>query len=78
MVTMSNQTITAPKGFRVAAVKAGIKASGNLDLGLIVSDQVCPTAAMFTTNKVVGPAVVANRENVRSGRAQVLALPAFT
>jgi len=69
---MPNQTITSPKGFRVAAVKAGIKVSGNLDLGLIVADRVYPTAAMFTTNKVVGPAVVVSRENVRSGRAQAV------
>ncbi|GAP58067.1 arginine biosynthesis bifunctional protein ArgJ [Arthrobacter sp. Hiyo1] len=31
-------TITAPQGFRAAGVKAGIKASGNPDLALVVND----------------------------------------
>ncbi|MBN1437044.1 MAG: bifunctional glutamate N-acetyltransferase/amino-acid acetyltransferase ArgJ [Sedimentisphaerales bacterium] len=69
---MANQTITAPHGFRVAAVKAGIKKSGNLDLGLIIADQPCPAAATFTTNKVVGAPVVVSRQHIRSGYAQAV------
>ncbi len=69
---MSNSTLTAPKGFRVAAVKAGIKASGNPDLGLIVADQPCTAAAVFTTNRVQSPAVRLSREHVRNGRAQAV------
>ena len=69
---MPNQTLTAPLGFRVAAVKAGIKPSGNLDLGLILADQPCSAAATFTTNKIVGPAVIVSRDHVQSGRAQAV------
>ncbi|GAP55816.1 arginine biosynthesis bifunctional protein ArgJ, partial [Arthrobacter sp. Hiyo6] len=31
-------SITASKGFRAAGVKAGIKASGNPDVALVVND----------------------------------------
>jgi len=69
---MANQTITAPLGFRVAAVKAGIKTSGNLDLGLIVADHPCAAAATFTTNKIFGAAVGVTREHIRSGQARAV------
>jgi len=69
---MSKSFLTKPKGFRVAAVKAGIKSSGKLDLGLIVADQPCTAAATFTKNKIVGPSVVINREKIKSGRARAV------
>ena len=69
---MPNQTLTAPLGFRVAAVKAGIKTSGNLDLGLIVADVPCSAAGTFTTNKIVAPAVITCRKHLRSGKAQAI------
>ncbi len=69
---MANTTITAPEGFKVAVVKAGIKESGNLDLGLIVADKPVRTAAVFTTNKVVAPAIVVNRDHLRNGKAQAV------
>ena len=69
---MSKRSLTWPSGFRVAAVRAGIKAGGTLDLGLIAADELCNAAAVFTTNKVVAPAVVVNRERIRSGRAQAV------
>ena len=69
---MANRTLTAPEGFRIAAVKAGIKPSGNLDLGLIVADAACTAAASFTTNKIVGPAVEVSRNHIKGGRAQAV------
>ena len=57
-----------PKGFRFAATRAGIKASGRLDLACIVSDEPATAAAMFTSNKVVAAPVTVGREHmVRSG-----------
>jgi glutamate N-acetyltransferase/amino-acid N-acetyltransferase len=41
-----------PARFRAAAVKAGIKPSGGLDLAVIVSDHPCAAAGTFTTNRV--------------------------
>ena len=69
---MSNQTLTAPKGFRAAAVQAGIKTSGRLDLGLIAAQCPCSAAAAFTTNKIVAAAVVIDKERIRAGRARAI------
>lgn len=40
------------KGFRTSGAHGGLKAEGKLDVALIVSDQPCTAAGMFTTNKV--------------------------
>jgi glutamate N-acetyltransferase / amino-acid N-acetyltransferase len=46
-------SVTAPKGFRAAGVAAGIKASGNTDLALVVNDGPrFDAAGVFTRNKV--------------------------
>jgi glutamate N-acetyltransferase/amino-acid N-acetyltransferase len=46
-------SVVHPQGFRAAGVKAGIKASGNPDLALVVNDGPNFTAAgVFTRNKV--------------------------
>jgi glutamate N-acetyltransferase/amino-acid N-acetyltransferase len=44
--------VTAARGFFASALKAGIKTSGNLDAGLIVSKTECSAAGAFTMNKV--------------------------
>ena len=69
---MGQITVVTPMGFRASAVRAGIKQSGALDLGLIVADGPCVAAGTFTTNKVVGAAVEVSREHIRSGRAQAV------
>lgn len=43
--------VTAPKGFLVSGVKAGIKKSGRLDLALIYSEVPALAAASFTKNR---------------------------
>ena len=45
-----NGAITAPRGFRAAAVAAGIKPEG-LDLALLAADRRCAAAAVFTANR---------------------------
>ena len=46
-----------PQGFRAAALAAGIKASGNLDLMLLASDHPCAAAGTFTTNRIAAAPV---------------------
>ena len=69
---MTNKSITGPVGFRAAAVRAGIKESGKADVGLIVADEICSAAAVFTKNKVVGPAVEISRKHLGNGRGQAV------
>ena len=60
--------VATPRGFRAAGVSAGIKASGNPDLMLLVADAPAQVAAVFTTNKVIAAPVVVSREHIaRSG-----------
>ena len=52
-----------PKGFRAAAVACGLKPSGGLDLGLVVSDAPGTTsAARFTRSGVLAAPVVLTRD----------------
>jgi glutamate N-acetyltransferase / amino-acid N-acetyltransferase len=56
-----------PRGFSFAAVRAGLKASGNPDLACAVADQPAIAAAMFTSNKVIAaPLIVGQRHLQRS------------
>jgi glutamate N-acetyltransferase/amino-acid N-acetyltransferase len=60
--------VTTPRGFRAAGISAGIKASGGLDLALLVSDAPAQVAAVFTTNKALAAPVVVSKEHLaRSG-----------
>ncbi|WOH20290.1 bifunctional glutamate N-acetyltransferase/amino-acid acetyltransferase ArgJ [Paenarthrobacter sp. GOM3] len=68
-------TITAPKGFRAAGVKAGIKASGNPDLALVVNDGPSKAAAaVFTSNRVAAAPVHWSRQVVSDGRVDAVVL----
>jgi len=60
--------VATPRGFRAAGISAGIKANGNPDLMLLVSDTPAQAAAVFTTNKAVAAAVIVSKEHLaRSG-----------
>ena len=41
----AEHTLTSVAGLRAAGVRAGIKASGNPDVGLLVADEAVPAAA---------------------------------
>ncbi|MEO0965797.1 MAG: bifunctional glutamate N-acetyltransferase/amino-acid acetyltransferase ArgJ [Planctomycetota bacterium] len=67
-------SITAPRGFRASGVACGIKASGNPDLALIVADDLCAAAGVFTTSRFPGEPVKVTREHLAKtgGRAQAI------
>jgi glutamate N-acetyltransferase/amino-acid N-acetyltransferase len=67
--------ITAPDGFRAAAVAAGIKPEG-ADLALLAADRECAAAAVFTTNRAQAAPVIVSREHVASGRARAVVINA--
>lgn len=60
------------KGFSAAAVEAGIRKAGRLDLGLIYSNVPAVTAGVFTTNQVKAAPVVLDIERLKQGRAQAI------
>jgi glutamate N-acetyltransferase/amino-acid N-acetyltransferase len=70
--------LATPRGFRAAAVAAGIK-QAMLDLGLVVSDAPETAAAgTFTTNLAAAPPVVLSRRNLKAsgGRARAIVVNA--
>jgi glutamate N-acetyltransferase/amino-acid N-acetyltransferase len=64
-VTAERGGVTAARGFRAAGISAGIKANGNPDLALIVSDEPAAVAAVFTTNRAQAAPVIVSREHLQ-------------
>ena len=60
------------KGFKAAAVKAGIRKRDRLDLGLIYSEAPASAAGVFTASVVKAAPVVLGREKIKKGRAQAI------
>jgi glutamate N-acetyltransferase/amino-acid N-acetyltransferase len=57
-----------PAGFRAAGVSCGLKASGNLDVGVLVCDSAAPaSAARFTASGTAAAPVLLCRERCRLG-----------
>ena len=68
-------SITAAQGFRAAGVAAGIKASGRLDLALVVNQGPrFDAAGVFTSNRVFAAPVAWSRQAVADGRLQAVVL----
>src|SRR5258708_14234807 len=59
-----------PRGFRFAAVEAGIRKQGGPDLALIVSDAPASAAGTFTTNRAVAAPVTLSSKNLRASRGR--------
>ena len=68
--------VTAAAGFSASGVSAGLKKRGALDVALVACDHVCPTAGLFTTNKVAAAPVVVSRRHVADGHARAVVINA--
>lgn len=68
--------VLAPSGFLGAGVSAGLKRSGRRDVALIVADERCPAAAMFTKNAMAAAPVLVSREHIADGRARAVVVNA--
>ena len=58
--------INLPSGFRYAGTACGIKASGKLDVSLIVTDRPVVGAGVYTTNQIVAAPVILCRSRTPS------------
>lgn len=65
-----------PAGYRAGSVKAGIKASGNLDLAVILADRPSSAAGVFTTNRIAAAPVQWDRMLVPSDRIRAIVVNA--
>ena len=65
--------ICAPAGFQAAGIHCGIrKNKKKKDLALIVSDQMCQVAAVYTTNKIKGAPIYVTQEHIKDGQAKAI------
>ncbi|WP_194898013.1 bifunctional glutamate N-acetyltransferase/amino-acid acetyltransferase ArgJ [Catenulispora pinisilvae] len=68
-------SVTSAKGFRAAGIAAGIKASGNADLALVVNDGPQTAAAgVFTSNRVKAAPVVWSEQVLKGGAVKAVVL----
>jgi glutamate N-acetyltransferase / amino-acid N-acetyltransferase len=67
-------TLTSVRGLRAAGVRAGIKASGRPDVGLLVADEAMSCAGIFTQNKLAAAPVLLCREHLDRTGGRVRAL----
>jgi len=67
---MMNENI--PAGFRFSAIASGIRKSGKLDLGLIVSDSPADCAGVFTQNKVIAAPLLLTKPRIAAGTCQAI------
>jgi glutamate N-acetyltransferase / amino-acid N-acetyltransferase len=71
---ISARGVTAPAGFRAAGVACGIKANGNPDLALVVSERPAAAAAVFTTNVAQAAPIVVSREHLERTGGEAVAV----
>ncbi len=68
-------SVTAPLGFRAAGVAAGLKASGERDVAVVINDGPSrAAAAVFTANRVQAAPVRWTRQVVSGGRVRAVVL----
>ncbi len=61
-----SEGLSSVKGFRYAAVEAGIRYEHRLDLSLIAADFDCVAAGVFTTNKICAAPVRLSRSRINN------------
>ncbi len=65
--------VTYPAGFRASGIHCGLRKNKNKkDLALIVADDICNAAAIYTTNKVYGAPITVCREHLKDGKARAV------
>ncbi len=60
------------KGFKAGGVSAGIKATGDKDLGIIYSETPADTAGVFTKNLVQAACVTYNQDQLKKGTCRAI------
>jgi glutamate N-acetyltransferase/amino-acid N-acetyltransferase len=67
-------TLSSVKGLKAAGVKAGIKASGNPDVALLVSDAPMTCAGLFTQNHFAAAPVLLSKKHLAASGGLVRAV----
>jgi glutamate N-acetyltransferase/amino-acid N-acetyltransferase len=71
-----DRSITFPNGFLANGISAGIKETGPLDVGLVVSEEPAVAAAVFTRNKFAAAPVLLCAKNLSRSKNKTKAIVA--
>jgi glutamate N-acetyltransferase/amino-acid N-acetyltransferase len=71
---MDAVSVTAAGGFIAAGTAAGIKASGGLDLAIVIADEAVAAAGVFTRNRAAAAPVTLSRRRLSAGRTRAVVL----
>lgn len=63
-------SVTTPKGFLASGISAGLKSSGNPDLGILISETPCASAQLFTPNAAAAAPIRVTRDECDAGSIQ--------
>jgi len=69
-----DSSVTFPDGFLANGISAGIKETGSLDVGLIMSERPAVAAAVFTKNKFVAAPVLLCAKNLTRSKHKIRAI----
>lgn len=64
--------VTAPKGYRAAAVSAGIKKQDRPDLALLVSDVEASVAGVMTANRIKAAPLLIDQARIKRGKGRAI------
>ncbi len=68
--------VCAAQGFKANGIQCGLRHEGSInttkknDLAVIIADEECTAAAVYTTNKVKGAPIQVTRQNISDGKAR--------
>lgn len=77
-ITFTEGGVCAAKGFRANGIQCGLSHAGasvtgkKNDLAMIVADNECTAAAVYTTNKVKGAPILVTKEHLKNGMARAV------
>ena len=74
MLMSDGATLHIPRGFTASGIKAGLKASGTLDMAVLAADRPCAAAGTFTTNRVCAAPVKWCRELLPADDIQAIVI----
>lgn len=66
--------ICAPKGFKAAGVKTGIKSQVKEDVGVICAERTASAAGMYTLNKMCAAPVIVTKGHLANGFARAIVI----
>jgi glutamate N-acetyltransferase/amino-acid N-acetyltransferase len=69
---MTESTSYSCPGFKTGGIAAGIKKTGQKDLGIIFSEQPATAVGVFTRNRVKAAPVLLDQERIASGKCQAI------